>query len=714
MDICEKLLENLNERQAEAVRATEGYVRVVAGAGSGKTRTLTRRYAYLVEALGISPANLLCVTFTNKAANEMRNRVRDLISSEDPISLICTFHGFCVKVLREDINKLKYPKGFMIIDNHDQKDILREIYDELEIDSRTLTFSKCLDAIAAKKDDGNYIKLMLSSEKLKDTSKDLLSRIFIRYLAKQKKNYALDFDDLINFALDILDNYGGVLEKWRDRLHYIQVDEFQDCDSKQFRLVSLLSGGKGNLFVVGDPDQTIYEWRGAKPDLIVDFENLFPGAQTIILDRNYRSTPQIIRAGNDIIRNNSNRVEKEMYTQNPDGPKAVHFHGADENEETGWLVAKIRQIADEGGSYDQIGILYRANHLSRAIEQALINEKIEYTVYSGTGFFERKEIKDITAYLRMVVYGDDLSLVRTVNFPPRGFGRKKFEFLRERADEKNAGLYETLVDLAGHPVFKASRVGDYIELIEKIRKTHMKKSISETAAEILGGSGFLKYHRRDGDANRLDNIAEFMTSMINYEKNAGEPVGLEEFLQDISLYTDLDTASASDSVKMMTIHVAKGLEFEYVFLCGMTEGIFPNARALRERRKKALEEERRLAYVALTRAKKRLFITESEGVLHNGAGKYPSRFLLEILEDNLAREGEIDSKLLEKAKSGIAASDLKMNEGLEKDDIVLHPVWGEGKVIETDYSKGVYSISFESLNSVREIRMEYKYIVKKN
>lgn len=713
MDIFDKLLGDLNGRQAEAVKNTEGYVRVVAGAGSGKTRTLTKRYAYLVEALGISPSNILCVTFTNKAANEMRNRVRKLISSDEPVSLICTFHGFCVKVLREDIYRLGYPKGFMIIDNADQKEILRDVYGDMGIDSRSLTFSKCLDIIAAKKDDGGYIKLMLSDKKTENRPREMTEEIFIRYLEKQKKNYALDFDDLINLALYIFEQHEAVLEKWRDRLHYIQVDEFQDCDAKQFKLVSLLSAGRGNLFVVGDPDQTIYEWRGARPDLMMDFENIFPKAQTVILDRNYRSTPQILNVGNDIIGNNTLRVEKSMHTGNADGVKALHYHGSDEEAETRWIVDRIRQISKGGEGLGEIAVLYRANHLSRALEQDLIKAKIEYTVYSGTGFFERKEIKDIIAYLRMPVFCDDLSFLRTVNFPPRGFGRKKLEFLRETAEREDASLYETLVKHIGNPVFSPSRIFEYVELIEKYKGAFERETISEAARGILRDAGFTKYHRTDGDANRLDNIAEFMTSMIKYEKNAGEKVGMGEFLQDISLYTDMDAAGKSESVNLMTIHVAKGLEFDNVFVYGMTEGVMPSSRSLRERRKKALEEERRLAYVAVTRAKKRLFLTESEGRLHNGGAKYPSRFLLEILEENIEREGEIDPQLLEKAQNDMKATDNMLDNGLQKDDLVLHPVFGEGKVLGVDYAKSVYSIDFETLGSVRDIRMDYRHIVKK-
>ncbi|MBN2558371.1 MAG: UvrD-helicase domain-containing protein [Clostridia bacterium] len=711
-----ELLGGLNDAQLLAVRATEGYVRVVAGAGSGKTRALTRRYAYLVEGLGISPSNILCVTFTNKAANEMRNRVRSLIGTDEPISLVCTYHGFCVKVLREDINKLYYPRGFAIMDEQDQRMLLREIYAEMGITAKNLTFKNCLDFIAAKKDNHSYIDRMESFESLDghiSRSSDLAEKIFYCYLKKQKKNFALDFDDLINFALHILENHPDVLARWRDRLHYIQVDEFQDSDAKQFRLVSLLSKGHGNLFVVGDPDQTIYEWRGARPEFIVDFQRIFPNAKSIVMDRNYRSTPEILDVGNSIIKNNKMRVDKDMHTKNAPGPTAVHFHGMNEDEETKWVIGRIRHLVEQGASLDEMAILYRANYLSRALEQALIREKIDYVVYSGVKFFERREIKDIMAYLRMLSGADDISFLRTVNFPPRGIGKKKIDFIREKAAAEGISLYDAFSKYSGNAVFHGCEPDEYINLIEGMKSQKGRLRVSEIASALLNKSGFMEFYRRDGDNARLDNISEFMTYLINYEQAAGEDVSLDEYLQDLSLYTDADLGDEGDRVKLMTIHVAKGLEFPYVFLYGMSEDIIPNARALQERKLKALEEERRLAYVAVTRARKALFLTESEGALNGGGFKYPSRFLLEIGEGMVAREGKINPELLEMTRERASGTAAPSGETFSVGDIVLHPVWNQGEVVGVDDEKGEYSVKFDEMTDIRHIRMKYRLMVRK-
>lgn len=717
MDTIEELLQGLNRAQLDAVRSTEGHIRVIAGAGSGKTRALTRRYAYLVEGLGISPSNILCVTFTNKAANEMKSRVRKITGSDEPISLVCTYHGFCVKVLREDINKLYYPRGFTIIDEQDQRTLLREIYTELEITSRVVTFSDCLDYIGGRKDKPSYIEHMLSFDELdKKISgcRDLMEKIFLCYLRKQKKNYAVDFDDLINFTLYIFLNHREILVKWQDRLHYIQVDEFQDSDTKQYTLVKLLSQGKGNLFVVGDPDQTIYEWRGARPEFIVDFDKNFPDVRTIIMDRNYRSTPQILDVGNSIIRNNKLRVDKDMHTKNPEGPLVTHFHGKNETEETAFIVSTIKKLVKNGTDLHDISIMYRANFLSRAIEQALIKENIDYVVYSGIKFFERQEIKTIIAYLKMLVSGDDISFLRTVNFPRRGIGRKKIEFIRQKALEEDCSMYDALKANWRDPVMSGGAGFEYIKLVENARKTMGEKDVSELTRELLEKSGFMEFYRRDGDNNRLDNIAEFMTALIDYEQSRGEDVELAEYLQDLSLYTDADMGEDSNRVRLMTIHVAKGLEFPYVFIYGMSEDILPNARSLQERKQKALEEERRLAYVAVTRAKDELYLTESEGSLHGGAFKYPSRFLLEIKENMVVREGKIDPELLDVTRKRMSGGPSSVNDDVfTVGDKVIHPVWSEGTILKVDGDKGEYTVEFSDTGSIRNIRMKYKLMVRK-
>ncbi len=717
MGIIDELLKGLNEAQREAVVTTEGYVRVIAGAGSGKTRALTRRFAYLVEGLGISPSNILCVTFTNKAANEMKSRVTKLIGNDEPVSLVCTYHGFCVKVLREDINKLYYPKGFTIIDEQDQRTLLREIFDDLEITSRVVTFSDCIDYIGGRKDKPAYIEHMLSFEALEEKisgCRDLMEKIFYSYLRKQKKNYAVDFDDIINFTLYIFLNHRDVLAKWQDKLHYIQVDEFQDSDTKQYTLMKLVSNGRGNLFVVGDPDQTIYEWRGAKPEFLVDFHKNFPDVRTIIMDQNYRSTPQILNVSNSIIKYNKMRVDKDMKTFNETGPVVTHFHGKNEEEETCFIVRTIKRLVEKNVSLHDIGIMYRANFLSRAIEQAFIKENIDYVVFSGVKFFERQEIKNIIAYLKMLVGADDISFVRTVNFPRRGIGRKKIDFLRQRAEAEECSMYEALKNSWRDPAMSGGACLDYIKLIETAKKDLEEKDISELTRDLLNKSGFMEFYRRDGDNNRLDNIAEFMTALIDYEQTSGEDVELSEYLQELSLYTDADIGDDSNRVRLMTIHVAKGLEFPYVFIYGMSEDILPNARSLQERKMKALEEERRLAYVAVTRAKKELYLTESEGALHGGAFKYPSRFLLEIEENMVVREGKLDPDLFEVTKKRMENGPSSVNDEIfAVGDEVIHPIWNDGVILNVDIEKSEYAVEFKETGVIRNIRMKYKLMVRK-
>ena len=397
MSQIDRILENLNEQQHQAVITTEGYVRVIAGAGSGKTKALTSRYAYLVEELGINASNILCVTFTNKAANEMRNRVKRLIGDKNDYGYITTYHGFCVKVLREDINKIQYPKQFIIMDVEDQKTVLREVYEELGINSKDVTFKQAIKHISIQKMDSSYIDYLAEGKDI--TIKKILSKypeneeteiksdedillkdsprindkIFFKYIEKQRKNFALDFDDLINFALYIFDHYKDVLDKWQKRLYYIQVDETQDSSTKQFYLVDLLSQVHKNLFVVGDPDQTIYEWRGAKPEILVDFDKRYTGCQTLIMNQNYRSTPNILNLGNYIIKNNKVRIDKDMFTNNKEGVDVVHFHAKSDFEEGLFVANEIQQLVKtQNLKYSDFSILYRANHVSRTIEQSFI------------------------------------------------------------------------------------------------------------------------------------------------------------------------------------------------------------------------------------------------------------------------------------------------------------------------------------------------------
>jgi len=715
MNSVEKLKENLNEQQLEAVTETEGFVRVIAGAGSGKTKALTQRYAYIVEALGINSSNILCVTFTNKAAQEMRKRVKRLVGENSDLSYITTYHGFCVRVLREDINKIKYPKNFIIMDVEDQKTVLRQVYNELGLTSKVFTFKQVLRYISKQKTSKEYLQYILESKKKETDNK--IEKVFIRYLEKQQRNFALDFDDLLNFALYIFLNNPDVLEKWQKRLHYIQVDETQDSSQKQFMLIEMLSQFHKNLFVVGDPDQTIYEWRGAKPEILVDFDKQFIDSKTIIMNQNYRSTPNILSLGNHIIKNNKIRVDKDMFTQNPEGVEVVHFHGENDYEEGLWVANEIKRLVnDENCKYSDFAILYRANHISRSIEQSLIRENIPYSVFGGIRFFERKEIKDVLAYLRLIEFEDDFSFLRVVNIPSRGLGKKFIENVAKIAEKESISLYSALQQNINQKDLNRRGAIDFIELIDKYKKSKADLIISDLVKEIMDESGLSAYYRTDGDTDRLDNIKELQNSIILLETQDEEPINLTEYLQEIALYTDMDIEDdRNDRVKLMTIHTSKGLEFPYVFLCGFTEGVLPSAMSIKERRAKAIEEERRLTYVAITRAEKAFYMTESEGFnFSTGLNKYPSRFLFEISDNYFVRKGELSQEIINEAKEQLKldASRQLIQKKFDVGDLVNHLIWKQGKVIEVNEEKGEYQIEFVETGKTKPINFEFRGLKK--
>ncbi|THD66271.1 ATP-dependent DNA helicase PcrA [Robertkochia marina] len=707
----EKLKAELNNEQFQAVTSTEGYVRVIAGAGSGKTRALTSRYAYIIGALGISSSNILCVTFTNKAAREMRIRVKKLIGGNSDLGYITTYHGFCVRILREDINKISYPKNFIIMDVEDQKTVLRDIYRELGITSKELTFKQVLRFISRQKTQLHYLEYILDSKKNK--SKDKIDKIFIRYLEKQQRNFALDFDDLINFTLYILAKYPDTLLKWQKRLHYILVDETQDSSDKQFKLVELLSRFHKNLFVVGDPDQTIYEWRGAKPEILVNFDKTYPDSKTIVMNQNYRSTPNILSLGNHIIKNNKIRVAKDMFTQNPEGVEVIHFHAQNDNEEGLWVATEIKKLVYEDNcKYSDFAILYRANYISRNIEQSFIRENIPYSVFGGIRFFERKEIKDVLAYLRLIEFEDDFSFLRVVNVPSRGLGKRFIQNVAEIAEKDNVSLYQALKTNVSRKGLNRKGAIEFIELIESKRKIKDSISVSDLIKEIMDESGLSGYYRLDGDTDRLENVKELQNSIITQENNTEENFTLTEYLQEIALYTDMDIDdNRNDRVKLMTIHTSKGLEFPHVFLCGFTEGILPSAMSIKERGKKAIEEERRLTYVAITRAEKAFYMTDSEGFnFSTGSNKYPSRFLFEISDNFFVRKGKLSQDIIDEAKKKfqLELNGLPKPKSFKLKDLVHHPIWGYGKVIEINLDREEYLIDFEKTGKTKPINFYFR------
>jgi len=712
------LLEMLNERQKEAVVTTEGYVRVIAGAGSGKTRALTARYAYIVGELGIAPGRIMSVTFTNKAANEMKNRIRRMLGDVDT-GFINTFHGFCLRVLKEDIHKLNYPQSFMVIDEEDQKHLLQEVYDELGLKLRDYTFKNILNIIGYHKASYDYVGQLVEPDEYKVTAylnsftADTKTRVLGRYLKKQRKNFMLDFDDIINFTLYLLTTDTETREKWQERLQYIQVDEFQDVDAKQAELVYLLSEKSGNLFVVGDPDQTIYSWRGADVSIILGFDQIFSNAKTIIMDTNYRSTPQILDVSNELIKRNSLRIDKALVPVKSDGEKTVFYHGKTSYDEAGFITSTIAGLRANGVKLHDIAILYRAHYLSRSLEEFFIRENIPYVLYNGVEFYRRKEIKDVICYLRMLISRDDISFLRTVNTPRRNIGRKRIAYLKDYAERNNCSLYEALNKSLGHELFSghATKAPGYIELIERYSGKVDTLTVSDLLDEMLRDSGYEEMLMKNADQDRIDNVSELKNSIQEYENTAGEHVSLDDYLSKVALFSNIDKDDRKDSVKLMTIHTSKGLEFKYVFVCGMNEGIFPSRRKMT---KQEMEEERRLAYVALTRAGDMLYLTDAEGINYDNSFRYPSRFVFDVDFDKYDVVGMDREEFLRQSKAAPppAPSDTAeaFSPSYDLGDRVSHPVFGAGTL--TGISDTGYSVQFDNLSGCREIDKLYGKLVK--
>ena len=699
-------LSELNPEQYEAATTTEGFIRVVAGAGSGKTKTLTARYMYLVEQLGISTANILCVTFTNKAAAEMKKRIRKVLPDQD-LGRITTFHGFCVGLLKEDCHVIGYPTTFIVLDEEDKEAMLRTVFEDLGITSRDMTIKEAVDHIGWRKGGRGYVKTLIDPDlnrlvDLSNKATTLKDKVMYRYFYEQRKCYGLDFDDLVYFALYILEHDRDTREKWQTRLEYIMVDEFQDIDKDQYSLADILSGYHKNLFVVGDPDQTIYTWRGADVKFILEFDSRHENVKTIYLNTNYRSVPQILAASNALIDKNRERLKKELTAVRPDARKPLYFHAKTSQLEADWMTAQMRAMHDGGKTYSQMAVLYRAHYVSRTVEESLIKNKIPYVLYSGVEFYKRKEIKDIICYLRMVYAGDDVSFLRTVNEPRRGVGRTRIAALKQFAEMNRCSLYEALVANLDTKLIKSSRAKEYVRLIEKYRAIYDGMDLTDLLSGILTDSGYELMLRTSGEEERLDNLAELKQAIYDFQRKAGEEVTLGNYLDHAALFTNMDQTDKAQAVKLMTIHAAKGLEFPVVFLCGLSEGIFPGKRA--DTREK-LEEERRLAYVAFTRARDRLFLSDAAGNNYDGSFRYPSRFLFNAEEENLEYAVELDPSLKEDALHHIRLTEdtgpapERPNESVGKR--VLHPVFGEGTVIGIPRGQAGYIVQFDSMVTPR-------------
>ena len=708
-------LRELNHEQYRAATATEGFIRVVAGAGSGKTKTLTARYMYLVEMLGISTANILCVTFTNKAAAEMKRRIRRQLPDQD-LGRITTFHGFCVGLLKEDCHVVRYPSTFIVLDEEDKESMLRSVFEDLGITSRDLTVKDAVDHIGWRKGGRGYVKTLIGSPEalldLSDAASTLKDKVMYRYFYEQRKCYGLDFDDLVYFSLYILQNDRETREKWQQRLEYIMVDEFQDIDKDQYALADILSGYHKNLFVVGDPDQTIYTWRGADVKFILEFDARHENVQTIYLNTNYRSVPQILASSNALIDKNRERLKKQLTANRSDGRKPLYFHAKTSQLEADWITANMRSLNEGGVSYSGMGVLYRAHYVSRALEESLIRNKIPYVLYSGVEFYKRKEIKDVLCYLRMVYAGDDVSFLRTVNEPRRGIGRTRITALKDYAQSNHCTLYDALMANLETELFRRCRAKEYVRLIEKYRAIFDNMDLTDLLSGILGESGYEEMLRSCGEEERLDNLAELKQAIYDFEAKAGEEVSLGNYLDHAALFTNMDQTERMQAVKLMTVHAAKGLEFPVVFLCGLSEGIFPGKRA---NTREKLEEERRLCYVAFTRARDRLFLSDAAGTNYDGSFRYPSRFLFNAEKENVDYAVPLDPELEDRALAQIRITEPEEGRKEQPSELVgkrvRHPVFGEGTIIGTPRDRSGIIIQFDSIVTPRtfgdQVKLDY-------
>ncbi|BDG34372.1 DNA helicase PcrA [Saccharococcus caldoxylosilyticus] len=640
--LSEKLLANLNKEQQAAVKTTEGPLLIMAGAGSGKTRVLTHRIAYLMAEKHVAPWNILAITFTNKAAREMKERVQALLGGAAEEVWISTFHSMCVRILRRDIDRIGINRNFSILDTTDQLSVIKNILKEKNIDPKKFEPRTILGTISSAKNE------LLTPEKFAKRASSyyekIVSDVYEEYQQRLLRNHSLDFDDLIMTTIQLFERVPEVLEYYQYKFQYIHIDEYQDTNHAQYMLVKMLAARFQNICVVGDADQSIYRWRGADIQNILSFERDYPNAKVILLEQNYRSTKRILQAANEVIENNINRKPKRLWTENPEGKKIVYYEAMNEADEAQFVAGKIKEYVDGGKRrYSDFAILYRTNAQSRIIEEVFLKSNIPYQIVGGLKFYDRKEIKDILAYLRVIANpNDDISLLRIINVPKRGVGASSLDKIVRYASENELSIFEALAELEhiGLSARIAASLLEFRRQLEQWAQLQEYVSVTELVEEVLDKSGYremLKAENTLEAQSRLENIDEFLSVTKHFE-NVSEDKSLIAFLTDLALISDIDqlneaNGNSEDSVVLMTLHSAKGLEFPVVFLIGMEEGIFPHNRSLDD--EDEMEEERRLAYVGITRAEEELFLTSAQmRTLFGNIHVNPvSRFIREIPEE---------------------------------------------------------------------------------
>ena len=689
-------LTKLNDKQREAVMETDGPILVLAGAGSGKTRVLTTKVAYLVLEKDVLPENILAITFTNKAAKEMKERVHKMLGSDSYRIQISTFHSFGLLLVKENYDKLGFDKNFTILDSDDVLTIIKRILKDMNLDPKVYNPRAIRNKISSAKNelmDSNYYSRFANSE-----YEEIVLEIFRKYEKKTSKNNSLDFDDLLLLPIKLFKENPDILKKYQERFKYILVDEYQDTNEAQYKMIKMLSAKYKNICVVGDIDQSIYSFRGANFRNILNFEKDYPEAKVIPLEENYRSTKNILNVANDIIKNNKQRKEKNLWTQNEDGPKIRYHRAYDEKDEANFVKNEIQKLIDSGEPRSSIAVLYRTNAQSRNMEEALLKDSIPYKVVGSFYFYNRKEIKDLICYLKLLYNPhDDVSLLRIINVPKRQIGPKTIENLSVKAVSNGTSLYEA-IDSGKELQFK--------NLIEDIKRESENLSLTELVDLILDKSGM----RQELEATktieaevRLENLEEFKSITKNFEENNGI-IALDEFLDEISLVADVSEHNDNDDVvTLMTIHSAKGLEFDHVFIIGLEEGLFPHNNSLYD--DDELEEERRLCYVAVTRAKKTLTLVNAKRrmIYGNTSVNPPSRFISEIDDKYLEKDPEKDTQVFDKDDMFDDNATYKVG------DKVIHSVYGEGIIVGVG---NILTIAFSHKYGIKKIMKGHKSIRK--
>lgn len=692
-------LEGLNDRQKEAVLHTGGPLLIMAGAGSGKTRVVTHKIAYLIEELGVFPGNILAITFTNKAANEMKERVSKLLNTDVESMWIGTFHSICVRILRRDIDKIGYDRSFSIYDRDDQIILIRECIKEVDVDKSMFKESSVLARISSLKDQQVDPEAYII-ENYGDYRERKIGELYQLYQKKLKQYNALDFDDLLIKAVELLRENKAILSYYQEKFKYVFVDEYQDTNRIQYQLVKLLSARHRNICVVGDSDQSIYSWRGADITNILDFEKDYKGARVIYLEQNYRSTKNILRVANEVIKYNENKYPKNLWTDKEEGERVLYERLADSDEEANFVAGRINQLLAEGYKLSDIAILYRTNAQSRTFEEAFLSEGLPYKIVGGLKFYDRKEVKDIIAYLKVLENpNDNISLKRIINTPKRGIGNATIEKIEQYSAERDQSIYASILrveDIGGLSTRIKNSIRSFVDMMNTLLAKKEIMGLKDFIEEVISSSGYIQDLEKENTVEaktRIENIMEFISVALKFEEQ-NEAADLEEFLASIALLSDLDkTEDDTNLITMMTVHSAKGLEFPVVFLVGMEDGLFPIARALES--EEELEEERRLCYVAVTRAEEVLYITNAARRTIYGNTQYtlPSRFIDEMgdtIERNDLKKAKLEPKeelvrvwdytvtptRVVKAKNNTATKDVNVG------DKVKHKKWGFGTVVQ--------------------------------